>query len=75
MYKLLKQGVQRIADSAVIPPDAGNMDWVRYQEWLAEGNTPQPTDPDPAPVILTPAEKLAASGLTVQELKTLLGIS
>jgi hypothetical protein len=30
-------------------------------------------DPDPVPE-LTPAEKLAASGLTVEELKELLGI-
>jgi hypothetical protein len=31
-------------------------------------------EPEPAPE-LTPAEKLAASGLTVDELKTLLGIA
>jgi hypothetical protein len=31
-------------------------------------------EPDPVPE-LTPAEKLAASGLTVEELKTLLGIA
>jgi hypothetical protein len=29
----------------------------------------------PAPVELTPAEKLAASGLTIEELKTLLGLT
>jgi len=34
---------------------------------------PQPDPPEP-PASLTPAEKLAASGLTVAELKELLGI-
>jgi len=27
-------------DGAWIPPDPANRDWVAYQEWLAEGNTP-----------------------------------
>ena len=35
---------------------------------------PLPTPPEPL-VELTPAEKLAASGLTVEELKTLLGLN
>lgn len=32
-------------------------------------------DEPPAPPVLTPAEKLANAGLTVDELKTLLGLS
>ena len=50
MYKLLKFGVRRIADGACIPDAAGNSDWQRYQKWLAEGNVPQPADPEPAPI-------------------------
>ena len=44
------------------------------QDWLSEGNTPNPYVPPPEPAPLTPAEKLAAAGLSVDELKELLGI-
>ena len=44
-------------------------------DWLSEGNTPTPADPIPEPVELTPQEKLASAGLSVDELKTLLGIA
>lgn len=50
--------------------------WSEYLSWLEEGNTTLPyTEPEsePAPE-LTPAEKLAASGLSVAELKELLGL-
>ncbi len=58
-----------------IPPDPANTDYAAYLEWLAAGNTPEPApEPEPVPE-LTPAEKLAASGLTVEELKGLLGLS
>ena len=42
-YKLLENGVQR-SDGASIPDCDGNRDWRAYQEWLAEGNTPEPMD-------------------------------
>lgn len=48
-YKLLKQGVKRLADGACIPPSLDNLDWQQYQAWLAAGNTPDPADPDPSP--------------------------
>lgn len=35
--------------------------------WLADGNTPEPAPEPPAP--LTPAEKLASIGLTIDQLK------
>ena len=50
-------------------------DYPPFQAWLAAGNNPEPApEPEPVPE-LTPAEKLAASGLTVEELKTLLGLA
>ena len=69
----LTQGdiILRLADNAFIPPDPANNDYIEYLAWVEEGNTPEP-----APVIEppTPEEKLAASGLTVDELKSLLGL-
>jgi hypothetical protein len=44
-------------------------------DWLSEGNTPDPADPIPETVELTPQEKLASAGLSVDELKELLGIA
>ena len=66
-------GIFRLADNATIPPDPANIDYAEYQQWLAAGNTPLPApDPPDPPAPLTPAEKLAAAGLTVEELKALL---
>jgi hypothetical protein len=67
--------ILRIADNAFIPQDPANTDYAAYLAWLEAGNTPEPApEPEPVPE-LTPAEKLAASGLTVEELKELLGLS
>jgi hypothetical protein len=66
--------IKRLADNAFIPPDPDNRDFTEYTAWLEAGNTPEPAPEPPAPVHLTPAEKLAASGLTVTELKALLGL-
>jgi hypothetical protein len=58
-----------------IPFDFTNTDYAAYLEWVEAGNAPEPAPipVDPAP--LTPAERLAASGLTVAELKSLLGLA
>ena len=46
----------------------------RYAEFLASGETAAAYVEPPAPPEPTPEEKLARSGLTVDELKDLLGI-
>lgn len=43
--------------------------------WSYDGSKFSPPPPPPPPPELTAAEKLAASGLTVDELKQLLGLS
>ena len=55
-----------------IPTDPGNRD---YAEFLSSGATAAPYVAPPAPPEPTPEEKLARSGLTVDELKKLLGLS
>jgi len=66
--------IVRDADGANIPFDEANTDYQAYLAWVAEGNTPNPYVPPPEPAPLTPQEKLAAAGLTVPELKALLGL-
>ena len=34
--------IERLADGAIIPADAGNRDWRDYQAWLAAGNVADP---------------------------------
>ena len=51
-----------------------NTDYQQYLKWLEEGNTPLPVDPLPEPEPLTPQQKLEAAGLSIEELKELLGL-
>ena len=66
--------IKRLSDNAFIPPDPANTDYQKYLLWLEEGNEPLPPDPEPTPEPLTAQQKLEAAGLTVEELKDLLGL-
>ena len=70
-----------------IPFDPDNSEYQKYLKWLdgyelqgmqwvktSEGNTPLPPDPTPEPEPLTPQQKLEAAGLSIEELKGLLGL-
>jgi hypothetical protein len=68
-----------LADGSCYANKVGTGEWhhvetsSEYLAWLKAGNTPEPAPVASVPE-LTPAEKLAASGLTVDELKGLLGL-
>ena len=46
MFKLTNEnfGVVRTVDNAYIPFDPDNTDYQAYLKWLAEGNTPEPSE-------------------------------
>jgi hypothetical protein len=74
-YKITQENtILRLSDNAFIPPDPANTDYQQYLLWLEEGNEPLPPDPIPEPEPLTPQQKLEAAGLTIEELKELLGL-
>lgn len=64
----------RRSDGWAIPFDPANTDYQQYLLWLEEGNEPLPADPLPEPEPLTPQQKLEAAGLSIEELKELLGL-
>lgn len=41
--------IQRIEDGAFIPNDPENVDCQLFRAWIDSGNTPQPSNPLPAP--------------------------
>lgn len=68
------EAVVRKSDNMIIGPEHEE-EWSEYQTWLAKGNTPEPAEPLTELIEPTPQEKLANAGLTVDELKQLLGLS
>jgi hypothetical protein len=75
MYKIINDYVvYKIDNEFYIPRDPANTDYQQYLNWVSQGNEPLPPDPIPEPEPLTPEQKLEASGLTVEELKELLGL-
>ena len=76
MYQLTTgTSIKRLSDGAFIPQAPGNRDYAEYLEWVESGNTPEPAPAPPAPPVLTTEQKLEAAGLTVAELKELLGLT
>lgn len=57
-YQLKKHGVKRLADSMFIPNDLRNRDWREYLDWVTQGNTAAPDDPDPALPDLSDSDNL-----------------
>jgi len=66
--------ILKIVEKTIIPFDPANTDYQQYLLWIEEGNTPLPPDPIPEPEPLTAQQKLEAAGLTIEELKDLLGL-
>lgn len=57
-----------------VPEVPDNAHYQQYLKWLEEGNEPLSPDPIPEPETLTPQQKLEAAGLSIEELKELLGL-
>ena len=59
MYQLTEKPnvIIRLSDGAVIP-NAPNGDWQLYQNWLVEGNTPEPAEPIAPPIRTIDARRL-----------------
>jgi hypothetical protein len=75
--------VGKINDDGTVTETGDPLIWEEYLDWINEGNKtiewespvgPLPQDSILEPEPLTPQQKLEAAGLTVEELKELLGL-
>lgn len=75
-YKITNgMSIVRETDGAFIPPDPANRDYADYLSWVEAGGVPDPYIAPTPPTPPTPLEKLQASGLSIADLKGLLGIA
>jgi len=76
MYALVYNSnfIHHLKDNIYISPEPGVPEYDEYLKWVEEGNTPLPPDPEPEPEPLTAQQKLEAAGLSIEELKELLGL-
>ena len=71
MYKLTNSTSIFREDGACIPADPANVDYAKYLEWCAQGNTPEPyVAPVPTPLDLI-AQIEAANPITHRNLRDL----
>jgi len=67
-------GIGMDGSSISIPSDPDNSDYKMVMAWVGAGNTIRPYVAPPEPEPLTVEQKLQIVGLTVEDLKTVLGI-
>lgn len=72
-YKLTATDAIQRSDGAFIPPDPENLGYQAFLAWLEDGNTPEPADAAEQPES-SPADRLAAIGLSVADLRALLDL-
>ena len=72
--RLNTKAVVRLKDNAIIGPEH-KKEWKEYKKWLSDGNKPLPPE-EPVVIVTKPTveEKLAAIGITKEELKQFLGL-
>jgi hypothetical protein len=69
-YKLTSNPNQILRSDGAIIPNAPNGDWKAYEDWLADGNLPEPADPLPVVVRETDARRLRLALLQLGHLPT-----
>lgn len=64
--------ILRVDENAWIPRDPANRDYVEFLAWQEAGNTPSPPPITPDPEAASAADRLAALGLSLDDLRALL---
>lgn len=64
MYKLINGFNGILRGTLAIPADPKNADWQQYQQWLADGNTPESADvPWPEPTTAAKVKQAALAAV------------